>query len=172
LVPADRPSSEKTVSKSDLRRLTKDDYGWPSDAKLDVSKLPVLAKNLAKNFMNTFFAERGSHLTLDEFVRLSAQMRRSDLYSCTDAFNCPQLTMMCPCPFAVVQIGPRLQARVAARLRSCHGGGELPQLSFMEEGDWIDMTEIPLIAAEGTIAEGGPPLMQRTEVLRRAWCRP
>jgi hypothetical protein len=54
LVPADRPSSEKTVSKSDLRRLTKDDYGWPSDAELDVSKLPVLAKNLAKNFMNTF----------------------------------------------------------------------------------------------------------------------
>jgi hypothetical protein len=65
LVPADRPSSEKTVSKSDLRRLTKDDYGWPSDAELDVSKLPVLAKNLAKNFMNTFFTEHGSRLTLD-----------------------------------------------------------------------------------------------------------
>jgi hypothetical protein len=27
---------------------------------LDVTRLPVLAKNLAKNFMNTFFAERGS----------------------------------------------------------------------------------------------------------------
>jgi hypothetical protein len=62
LVPADRPSSEKTVSKSDVRRLTKDDYGWPSDAELDVSKLPVLAKNLSKNFMNTFFAERGPAL--------------------------------------------------------------------------------------------------------------
>jgi hypothetical protein len=75
LVPTDRPSSEKTVSKNDLRRLTKDDYGWPNDAELDVSKLPVLAKNLAKNFMNTFFTERGSRLTLDEFVRLSAQVR-------------------------------------------------------------------------------------------------
>jgi hypothetical protein len=32
----------------------------------------VLAKNLAKNFMNTFFTQRGSHLTLDESVRLSA----------------------------------------------------------------------------------------------------
>jgi hypothetical protein len=27
LVPADRPSSEKTVSKSEIRGLTKDDYG-------------------------------------------------------------------------------------------------------------------------------------------------
>jgi hypothetical protein len=43
---------------------------------------PVLAKNLTKNFMNTFFAERGSHLTLDEFVRLSAQVRRSNLHFC------------------------------------------------------------------------------------------
>jgi hypothetical protein len=75
LVSADRPSSEKSVSKNDLRRLTKDDYRWPSDAELDVSQLPLLAKNLAKNFMNTFFAERGSRLTLDESVRLSAQVR-------------------------------------------------------------------------------------------------
>jgi hypothetical protein len=58
-----------TVSKSDIRRLTKDDYGWPSDVELDVLKLPVLAKNLAKNFMSTFFAEHGSRLTLDESVR-------------------------------------------------------------------------------------------------------
>jgi hypothetical protein len=75
LVPVDRPSSEKTVSKSDIRRVTKDDYGWPSDAELDVSKLPVLAKNPAKNFMNTFFAKCGSRLTLDESVHLSAQVR-------------------------------------------------------------------------------------------------
>jgi uncharacterized membrane protein YjjP (DUF1212 family) len=95
MVPADCPSSEKTVSKSDLRRSTKDDYGWPSDAELDVSKLPVLAKNLAKNFMNTFFTEHGSRLTLVESVRLSAQVRRSDLCFRIDAFNCPQLTMMC-----------------------------------------------------------------------------
>jgi hypothetical protein len=88
LVLADRPSSEKTINKSDLRRLTKDDFRWPSDAELDVSKLPVLAKNLSKNFMNTFFTERGSRLTLDESVRLSSHVRRSDLYSCTDAFNC------------------------------------------------------------------------------------
>jgi hypothetical protein len=84
LIPADRPSSEKTVSKDDLRRLTKDDYGWPADAELDVTRLPVLAKNLAKNFMNTFFAERGSCLTLDESVRLSAQIRQNDFYFCTN----------------------------------------------------------------------------------------
>jgi hypothetical protein len=29
LIPADRPSSEKTVSKSDLQRLTKDNFEWP-----------------------------------------------------------------------------------------------------------------------------------------------
>jgi hypothetical protein len=77
LVPADRPSSEKTISKGDLRRLTKDDFVWPTDAELDVTQLPVLAKNLAKNFMNTFFAQRGFRLTLDESVRLSAQVHRS-----------------------------------------------------------------------------------------------
>jgi hypothetical protein len=82
LVPVDRPSSEKTVRKSDIRRLTRDDYGWPSDAELDVSKLPVLAKNLTKNFMNTFFTKCGSRLTLDKSVRLSAQVRRSDLRFC------------------------------------------------------------------------------------------
>jgi hypothetical protein len=84
MIPADRPSSEKTVSKSDLPRLTKDNFEWPTDAELDVAQLPVLAKNLAKNFMNTFFAERGSRLTLDESVRLSAQVRRSNLYFCSN----------------------------------------------------------------------------------------
>jgi hypothetical protein len=71
LVPADRRSSEKSISKGDRRHLMKDDFGWPTDAELDVSELPVLAKNLAKNFINTFFAERGSRLTLDESIRLS-----------------------------------------------------------------------------------------------------
>jgi hypothetical protein len=84
LIPAEHPSSEKTVSKSDLWRLTKDDYRWPTDAKLDVTQLPVLAKNLAKNFMNTFFAERGSRLTLDESARLSAQVHRSSFYFCSN----------------------------------------------------------------------------------------
>jgi hypothetical protein len=94
LVLADRHLSEKTVSKSDIRRLTKDNYGWPSDVELDVSKLPVLAKNLAKNFMNTFFAERGSRLTLDESFRLSAQVRRSDLLFCVDVLNYLRLVMI------------------------------------------------------------------------------
>jgi hypothetical protein len=79
LVPSDRPSSEKTISKSDLRRLTKDNFEWPTDADLDVGQLPVLPKNLAKNFMNTFFAQRGYRLTLDESARLSAQVHRSYL---------------------------------------------------------------------------------------------
>jgi hypothetical protein len=74
LVPADRPSSEKTINKSDLRRLTKDNYEWPADVDLDVTQLPVLPKNLAKNFMNTFFAQCGYRLTLDESARLSAQV--------------------------------------------------------------------------------------------------
>jgi hypothetical protein len=44
---------------------------------LRIAPLPVLAKNLAKNFMNTFFAQRGFRLTLDESVCLNAQVRRS-----------------------------------------------------------------------------------------------
>jgi hypothetical protein len=84
LIPANRPSSEKIVSKSDLRRLTKDNFEWPTDAELDVAQLPMLAKNLSKNFMNTFFAERGSRLTLDESVLLSAQVRQSNLYFCSN----------------------------------------------------------------------------------------
>jgi hypothetical protein len=35
-----------------------------TDAELDVAQLPVLAKNLTKNFMNTFFAERGGPVLL------------------------------------------------------------------------------------------------------------
>jgi hypothetical protein len=92
LVPADRPSSEKTISKSDLRRLTKDNFEWPTDADLDAAQLPVLPKNLAKNFMNTFFAQRGYHLTLDESIRLSAQVRRSYFYSC---FETPPVVSSC-----------------------------------------------------------------------------
>jgi hypothetical protein len=80
LVPADRPSSEKTISKGDLRRLTKDNFEWPTDAELDVAQLPVLAKNLTKNFMNTFFTQRRFRLTLDESIRVSAQVRRSHFY--------------------------------------------------------------------------------------------
>jgi hypothetical protein len=48
LAPSDRPSSEKTISKSDPRRLTKENFEWPTDADLDVGQLPVLPKNLAK----------------------------------------------------------------------------------------------------------------------------
>jgi hypothetical protein len=77
LVPPDRPSLEKTISKGDLRRLTKENFEWPTDADLDVGQLPVLPKNLAKNFMNAFFAQRGYQLTLDESARLSAQVHRS-----------------------------------------------------------------------------------------------
>jgi hypothetical protein len=77
LMPPDRPSSEKTISKGDLRRLTKENFEWPSDAELEVGQLPVLPKNLAKNFMNTFFARCGYQLTLDESERLKAQVRRN-----------------------------------------------------------------------------------------------
>jgi hypothetical protein len=47
----------------------------------------VLAKNLAKNFMNTFFAQPGFHLTLDKSVRLSSQVLRNHFYFCFENFN-------------------------------------------------------------------------------------
>jgi hypothetical protein len=87
LVPTDLPSLEKTISKGDLRRLTKGNFEWPTDAELDVAQLPVLSKNLAKNFMNTFFTQCGFRLTLDESVRLSAQVRQSHFYFCIENFN-------------------------------------------------------------------------------------
>jgi hypothetical protein len=65
----------------------KDNFEWPTDAELDVTQLPVLAKNLAKNFMNTFFAQRGFCLMLDESVRQNAKVRRSDFYFCFENFN-------------------------------------------------------------------------------------
>jgi hypothetical protein len=48
LVPADRPSLEKTISKGGLRRLTKDNYEWPADADLNVAQLPVPPKILPR----------------------------------------------------------------------------------------------------------------------------
>jgi hypothetical protein len=98
LIPAERPSSEKTVSKSDVRWLTKDDYRWPTDAELDVTQLPMLDKNLAKNFMNTFFAERGSLLTLDESARLSAQVRRSSFCLCS------KTPVLVPTPYDAIML--------------------------------------------------------------------
>jgi hypothetical protein len=60
-----------------------------------VAQLPVLPKNLAKNFMNTFFAQRGYRLTLDESVRLSAQVRRSHFFAEASGFD---LAALLPCP--------------------------------------------------------------------------
>jgi hypothetical protein len=80
--PCGSPLFREDNQQGDLRRLTKDNFEWPTDAELDVVQLPMLAKNLAKNFMNTFFAQRGSRLTLEESVRLSAQVRRSHFCFC------------------------------------------------------------------------------------------
>jgi hypothetical protein len=48
LIPAERPSSEKTVSKSDLWRLTKVDYRWPTYEELDVRSSPCLPRILPR----------------------------------------------------------------------------------------------------------------------------
>jgi hypothetical protein len=48
LVPAERPSSEKTVSKNDLWRLTKDDYGWPATRSWTCQKSQCLPRTLPR----------------------------------------------------------------------------------------------------------------------------
>jgi hypothetical protein len=155
LVPADRPSSEKTISKGNLRRLTKDNFEWPADANLDVAQLPVLPKNLAKNFMNTFFAQRGYRLTLDESARLGAQVCRSHSYSCFETLLVmPLRTRVDILPST--QIRPRLQDRIYDRLR-IRFGGTPPLPRFMTEGNWIAMSGVPLITA------GGPEAAAREE---------
>lgn len=50
----------------------------------------------------------------------------------------------------VLQIETHLQARVSARLRSCRPVGGPPNPPFVEDADWIEMANIPLLAAKET----------------------
>jgi hypothetical protein len=60
--------SEPSITKSDLRQLCEANFSWPTEA--SVEKIHVLAKNTAKNFMQTFFKKFGFGLTVAEGHRV------------------------------------------------------------------------------------------------------
>ncbi|RLN07803.1 uncharacterized protein C2845_PM11G17710 [Panicum miliaceum] len=59
LLPSDA-NSPPVISKTQLRTLCSDAFNWPSDNAVRPEKLPTLPKNIAKNFMESFFKGKGS----------------------------------------------------------------------------------------------------------------
>lgn len=71
LLPDDDSSA---ISKVQLKELCKEKYVWPSDESMQPDILPGLPKNIAKNFMNTFYKEKGVALVRSEGLCLSTQV--------------------------------------------------------------------------------------------------
>ena len=65
-------SGEASVTKSRLRTLRDPGVQWPSTEEVKPETLPALPRNIAKNFMATFFQERGRELVAHEGDRLKA----------------------------------------------------------------------------------------------------
>ena len=68
-------SGEASVTKSRLRTLRDPGVHWPSTEEVKPETLPALPRNIAKNFMATFFQERGRELVAHEGDRMKAQVR-------------------------------------------------------------------------------------------------
>ena len=65
---------EATVSKAKLCTLRDPGVQWPSAEEVKPEALPALPRNIAKNFMATFFQERGRELVAHEGDRMKAQV--------------------------------------------------------------------------------------------------
>ena len=63
---------EATVSKTKLRTLRDPAVQWPSTDEVKSEALAALPRNIAKNFMATFFQEKGQELVAHEGERLKA----------------------------------------------------------------------------------------------------
>ena len=68
------------MSKSRLRTLHDPGVQWPSTKEVKPETLPALPRNIAKNFMATFFQERGRELVTHEGDRMKAQV--GPLFAC------------------------------------------------------------------------------------------
>ena len=62
------------MSKAKLRTLCDPGVQWPSTEKVKLETLPALPRNIAKNFMATFFQERGRELVAHEGECMKAQV--------------------------------------------------------------------------------------------------
>jgi len=65
---------EASVSKAKLHTLRDPDVQWPSTEEVKPETLPALPRNIAKNFMATFFQERGRELVAHVGERMKAQV--------------------------------------------------------------------------------------------------
>ncbi|RLN13626.1 hypothetical protein C2845_PM09G15860 [Panicum miliaceum] len=63
------------VVKSRLRQLRELDFKCPSEDDITLENLPVLPKNTAKNFLETFFKDFGTLLVEREKLRMKEQIR-------------------------------------------------------------------------------------------------
>ena len=66
--------SEAAVSKSKLRTLRDPSVQWPSIDNVKLKALAALPRNIAKNFMATFFQEKGRELVAHEGTRMKGQV--------------------------------------------------------------------------------------------------
>ena len=62
------------MSKAKLRTLRDPGVQWPSTKEVKPETLPALPRNIAKNFMATFFQERGRELVAHEGESMKAQV--------------------------------------------------------------------------------------------------
>ena len=63
---------EASVTKAKLRTLRDPGVQWPSTDEVKPETLPALPRNIAKNFMATFFQEKGRGLVAHEGERMKA----------------------------------------------------------------------------------------------------
>lgn len=64
--------SEPSMTKSDLRQLRDANFAWTTET--SVERIPVLPKNIAKNFMQTFFKKFGCVLIVAEGRRVLSKV--------------------------------------------------------------------------------------------------
>lgn len=70
----DDAANPQSISKAQLRHLRDPRYKWPADEEVFPEALSALPKNIAKNFVSSFFSARGANLVRAEGVRLHEQV--------------------------------------------------------------------------------------------------
>jgi hypothetical protein len=68
------------MTKTDLHQLHDANFAWPAETSVD--KTPVLPKNIAKNFMQTFLKKFGYGLTVAEGRRVLRKVHDTSSHFC------------------------------------------------------------------------------------------
>ncbi|PUZ65799.1 hypothetical protein GQ55_3G253900 [Panicum hallii var. hallii] len=72
MISSSSGSPDPVITKSDLRRLRDPSFSWPSETAME--KIPVMAKNIAKSFMQGFYKKCGFSLAVAEGRRVLRQV--------------------------------------------------------------------------------------------------